>query len=118
MTRPFRTRIRAVRPKAGGYIRLLPPPGAETHAECVDHLYDAVATYDQTYANEMVGYFLVVWDARRFSTTSTFTSPRDPFTSAELPRWLADRAQQHITDEKAQRYVRRCLDIPDDDEAS
>ena len=116
--RPFRTRIRAVRFKSGGELRLLPPPGVKTHAECMDHLSNAVETYDQLYADELVGYFLVVWDAKRNSTTSTFTSPGDPFSSAELPNWLAARAQQHITDGRAERYVRRCLDMSDDDEAS
>lgn len=60
-TRKARVRVRSVRFKNGGELRLLPSAREEEHAEVLDYLADAVPELDRRYPNRVAGFALVAW---------------------------------------------------------
>ena len=111
---PFRTRIRAVRFKAGGEIRVLPSACEQNHSKCLKLLTEAVETYRSLYAGEMAGYLLIVWDRKGQSSLSRQTTSSDPIGSALLPTFAAERVRRAQNDKDAEDTVRHVLGLPDD----
>ncbi len=111
---PFRTRIRAIRYKSGGEVRLLPSLREAAHARCMAHLSQHVASFGELYDGEMAGYVLIVWNAKGESSVSRQTSPADPIGAALLPTFAAERIRRAQCDKDAEDTVRRIFDLPDE----
>lgn len=112
----FRTRIRAVRFKSGGEIRLLPSAAEAQHAKVIGDLSDAVELYRDLYAGELSGYALVVWDYKGVSSVAHATSPNgNPIGDHTLAAFVAGRIRASLVDTDAAKTVRKFLDLPDPD---
>lgn len=75
----FKTRIRTVRFKNGGSIRLLPPladPGKESYKRIAPEVVDG-------FARPIAGYAIIVWDTGAYARVTTKT-----FQGCPIPRQL------------------------------
>lgn len=108
----FRTRIRAVRFKNGGEVRLLPCGLQKSHDECLTTLKARVNEYAETFAGTMAGFILVVWDHKNASCATPFTSAASLMGVSQLPTFVAERVRRRLNEIDSEAIVDKALGLP------
>lgn len=120
MTEAVRTsipRIRAVRFKAGGEVRVMPSAVEAEARKAQATLADAHRTYSTVYAKDLAGYAMVVWDHKGRHSVSYCTALSSPYGRSQLPVFLAETVRLAAAGQDAGDIVKRMLGVPTDDGA-
>ncbi len=103
-------RIRAVRFKAGGEVRLLKAPRASTQAAVLADLKEQTDWIVKNY-DCLTGF--VTWDARGYSMADINVSQGSPLTSFQVAEFAAERIRARLAEMDAGRVVRQMLSPPE-----
>ncbi len=109
----FRTRIRAVRFKSGGEVRLLPSQRELQHNKIVGILKDSVRSYLELYEGRMAGFALVVWDVDMRSSATLRMTPTSQVNTTQAPAFVGERLRREVSIDDAEEAVRDMFGIPD-----
>lgn len=107
----FRTRIRAVRFKSGGEVRVLPSRRDAVSTEMWNELQQASKLTWAQHEGNVVGFALVVWTADHDVSASVNNSELSQHPLSMLPSMIASSVQRVLT--KVQ--INRALDRDDED---
>ncbi len=116
-TRTSIPRIRAVRFKNGGEVRLL-ASSRETNAQkTFQDLTYVVDWYRKAnqYGNDLAGYVVFVWDTQGRSNCSLRNAATSPFARDQLPTIVAERVRRRICESDAMDIVNYALGFPKED---
>lgn len=111
----FRTRIRAVRFKSGGEVRLLKSDTAQLSDKCAKGLSRAASECLDLYEGEMAGFALVVWCNRGTSTAAVDIQMTSQINSSQVPGFVAERISRYFNAHDAEAEVKRILGIIPDE---
>jgi hypothetical protein len=110
----FATRIRAVRFKSGGEVRVLPSGREAKHAELASKIKRYAHRMTEIYAGELAGFIMVAWSVGGESSVGMVNSRFSPMNTSQLPSFLAERVSRAHGEDDAAGIVREMLGIPDE----
>ncbi len=114
MNQPFRTRIRAVRFKSGGELRLLPSPREALSRDVAQWLRKEVEVALENHGDYLAGCAIIVWTCDGDSGAAVRNTMASPLPTTAVPGFCAAAARKVLTQDQ----IDRRLGYEDDDEAS
>lgn len=110
----FRTRIRAVRFKSGGEVRVLPSVREGISADLLAELHDTASDIWSRHGGKVAGFALVAWTADHDVAAHVQNTETSPHPVSVLPAMCADSVRRVLN--KVQ--VNRLLGRDDDEDTS
>jgi hypothetical protein len=109
----FRTRVRAVRFKSGGELRLMPSAREEASRRTADRLRKDVELAIDSCPDELAGFALTVWLADGSIFSSIWLDKTSTLTTPQIPTIVADSVRKVLTGVQ----INRALGRGDDESA-
>ncbi len=103
-------RIRSVRFKSGGHVRLLESPRASVSRDLLASMHESVAHYAQGLDGRIAGYALVVWGADGTLGATVRNEHTSPYTAPALPCLAAEEIRAAYNNDQ----INRALGLPND----
>ena len=103
----FRTRIRAVRFKSGGEVRVLPSAREAVSADLFNELTDIAAQVWERNAGKVAGFALVVWTADHDVAAHVNNGETSPHPVSVLPAMCEGSVRRVITKVQVNRLIGR-----------
>lgn len=110
MAEPFRTRIRAVRFKRGGEVRLLPSPREALGRDVSGWLRKELEIALECHGGNLVGGAIIVWTCDGDSGAAVRNTTASPFPNTSVPNFCAEAARKVLT----QHLIDRTLGYDDE----
>jgi hypothetical protein len=109
----FATRIRAVRFKSGGEVRVLNAGRELHHAKVLQALRDEVEWVTEKH-DCLAGFALVAWGADTKTSTEVVLAKSSPILRYQVPTFVASCIQRELAERDTKGIVNRALGIPDE----
>ena len=110
----FRVRIRAVRFKSGGEVRVLPSVREDISGDLLNELNETAADVWNHHQGKVAGFALIAWTADHDVAAHVQNTATSPHPFSALPAMCADSVRRVLT--KVQ--INRQLGRPDDEDTS
>jgi hypothetical protein len=105
----FRVKLRSVRFKNGGFIRVIPSAVEKHSAERLGELNDQVRWMNELFRGEFAGFILHGWDYKGLSSTIVSIAPTSPFGGRQLPEIAAEAVRRELSERDAYWLIKRVV---------